>query len=237
MFKRFLMKYRNVIFALALAVLIALSAGACFFALSLNTAQAQRLTVLLDAGHGGVDGGVTGVKTGVKESDVNLLFCREIQRAFEENGIKVVQTRMSENGLYGAATSGYKRRDMQKRAQIIHDTAPSVVLSVHQNSYPIPTRRGAQVFFREGAEQSKLLAHHLQKALNGMPDRVREFSPLVGDYYILNCSEYPSVIIECGFLTSPEDEALLLSEEYRKRFSKAVVDGVLTFLFSSASGG
>lgn len=236
MFQHFISRYRGAIGALFLAVVVLFTACVCLFALSLTAVGAQRVTVVLDAGHGGIDGGVTGVKTGVKESEINLLLCRELQTCFEEYGVSVVQTRLSEHGLYGAATAGYKRRDMQKRAEIIREASPSIVLSIHQNSFALATRRGAQVFYRAQSEQSKTLANLVQNELNAMPECVRSFQPLVGDYYILNCSEYPSVIVECGFLTSPEDEALLLSQPYREQLAVAIVKGALTFLASSASG-
>ena len=216
------------------AVLLAAAAafGACLFALVSSASSSRKMTVVIDAGHGGVDGGVVGIQTGTKESDVNLEMSRALQTAFEEAGFSVVQTRPTEAGLYGAATSGYKKRDMQERARIIGESSPALVVSVHQNFFPLSSRRGAQVFFRESSAPSKSLAVRIQDALNGMPECVKKTQALKGDYYILNCSEYPSVIVECGFLSNAEDEALLLQSEYRKKLSYAIVQGALNFLAS-----
>ncbi len=228
--------YRHRVGALACALVFAVSLafGVCFFALNKTAAESLRLTIVIDAGHGGVDGGVVGSTTGVKESDVNLALSRLLQEEFEDAGFRVVLTRETEAGLYGAATAGYKRRDMQKRAQIISESHPALVISVHQNFFSLPSRRGAQVFFREDSERSHTLACMIQSALNGMEECVRQYQPLRGDYYILNCSDYPSVIVECGFLSNAQDEALLMSGQYRAKLVKAISAGALSFLAAAA---
>lgn len=214
---------------------VAVTFGMCFFALSRTAAEAHRLTVVLDAGHGGVDGGVVGVNTGTKESDINLGITFLLKERFEEAGFSVVLTRKTEAGLYGAATQGYKKRDMQKRAEIIQNARPALVISVHQNFFALQSRRGAQVFFREDNVQSVTLAGAIQSALNGMPECVKQTNALKGDYYILNCSDYPSVIVECGFLSNGEDEKLLLDGGYREKLTEAILSGALSFLSSAAN--
>ena len=215
---------------------VAFTLGFCFFALSKTAGEHVRLTVVIDAGHGGIDGGVVGRESGTKESDINLAISRMLQEKFEEAGFNVVQTRETEAGLYGAATSGYKKRDMKKRAEIINKSVPALVISVHQNFFSMSSRRGAQVFFRESSEQSKTLACLVQSSLNSMPECVKQSDPLKGDYYILNCSDYPSVIVECGFLSNAQDEALLLDQGYREKLVDAISAGALAFLASGAAG-
>ena len=215
---------------------ISVTVGICLYALVQTAAESIRLTIVIDAGHGGIDGGVVGVTTKTKESDINLAIARLLQAEFEEAGFLVVQTRLTEAGLYGAATSGYKRRDMQKRAEVIAESRPAAVISVHQNSFPLSSRRGAQVFFRETSESSHTLACSIQTALNAMPECVRKNEALKGDYYVLNCSDYPSVIVECGFLTNAADEALLLTQEYRLRLAETICSGTLAYLAAMSSG-
>ncbi len=234
---KFFHRYRGLLGGAALLLAVAFALGVCFFALDRTAAEAQRLTVVLDAGHGGIDGGVTGVKTGVKESDLNLSVVFLLQERFEEAGFRVVLTRKTEAGLYGLATPGFKKRDMQKRAEIICGANPALVISVHMNFFSLPSRRGAQVFFREDSESSKRLACNLQSSLNAMPDCARRSDPLRGDYFILNCSEYPSAIVECGFLSNAEDEALLTDGGYRKELAGAIAAGAMTFLSSPANTG
>ncbi|MDE7297133.1 MAG: N-acetylmuramoyl-L-alanine amidase [Clostridia bacterium] len=230
----FLYRHRVAFGFLSLLLAVILTFGICFFALARTTAQTGRLTVVIDAGHGGIDGGVTGIKSGTKESDINLSISRHLQKEFEEAGFLVVQTRPTEAGLYGAATPGFKKRDMKKRAEVIATNTPALVISIHQNFFSLQSRRGAQVFFRENGENSKTLACAIQTALNEMPECVKKSEPLKGDYYMLNCNELPAVIVECGFLSNPEDEALLISEEYQKKLAATIKKGALAYLSAGA---
>lgn len=232
----FFYRHRVLFSAAAIMLSISVTVGICLYALVQTAAESIRLTIVIDAGHGGIDGGVVGVTTKTKESDINLAIARLLQAEFEEAGFLVVQTRPTEAGLYGAATSGYKRRDMQKRAEVIVESRPAAVISVHQNSFPLSSRRGAQVFFRETSESSHTLACSIQTALNAMPECVRKNEALKGDYYVLNCSDYPSVIVECGFLTNAADEALLLTQEYRLRLAETICSGTLAYLAAMSSG-
>ncbi len=215
---------------------IAFTFGACCFALSRTAAQANRLTVVIDAGHGGIDGGVTGTQTGTAESKVNLAVSRFLQEKLEDAGIAVVQTRLTEAGLYESTASGYKKRDMQKRAEIIRSSSPALVVSIHQNFFSSSSRRGGQVFYKPSSERSYTLACMIQNALNDMEECVKKSSPLAGDYYLLNCSDYPSVIVEGGFLSNAEDERLLVSEEYQRKLAEAIAEGALAFLAATANG-
>ena len=231
----FFRKHRVVLCVIAILLSIVMTAGVCCYALAQTATGSTRLTVVIDAGHGGIDGGVVGTVTKTKESDINLQIARKLQTQFEEAGFLVVQTRPSEAGLYGAATNGYKKRDMQRRAQIISQSIPAAVISVHQNFFSLSSRRGAQVFFRESNANSRTLACAIQTALNGMPECVRPSEALKGDYYILNCSDFPSVIVECGFLSNAEDEALLVTEVYQMRLAETICMGTLTYLATASS--
>ncbi len=232
----FLYRHRVLFGIVSLAAAVVLTVGVCLFALSGTAAEAQRLTVVLDAGHGGVDGGVVGIESGKKESEINLAIVFLLQKRFEDAGFRVVLTRKTEAGLYGTATAGYKKRDMKKRAEIINANHPALVISIHQNFFSSRSRRGAQVFFRMQSPQSISLATRIQTSLNEMPECVKQSQALAGDYYILNCNAYPAVIVECGFLSNAEDEKLLLQEDYRKKISDAVAKGALSFLSSPAAG-
>ena len=215
--------------ALACALCLCLLAAVCVPVSALSCATpALPFTVVIDAGHGGVDAGVRGVRTGTKESDLNLQIARLLQERFAGAGMRAVLTRTGEGGLYGLPTPGYKRRDMEKRRQIIEEAAPNAVLSVHQNFFPQDrSRRGGQVFYRAGSAEGERLASSVQARLNALGGG--SFSPLAGDYYMLNCTEYPSVIVECAFLSNEEDEALLLSADFRVQLADAVFAGVLTY--------
>ena len=196
----------------------------------IGEASSTGIKVVLDAGHGGVDGGVSGVKTNVKESELNLKIVKKLEKFFKDAGVTVVLTRSSDAGLYGLATSNLKKKDMQKRKEIIENASPDLVISVHLNRFSSSNRRGAQVFYNKDSSSSKLLATNIQSSLNLLNKHTKEYSALAGDYYILKCSAYPSVIAECGFLSNPEDESLLITDEYQDSVAYAIFRGAIDYL-------
>lgn len=217
--------------ALALAAaIIAFSGTVGILCGGISSAQARNTAVIvIDAGHGGIDAGVRGKKSGVKESDINLSISRELAGFFSKAGFNAVLTRKSQAGLYGLPTKGFKLRDMQKRRQIIQECGADMVISVHQNFYSDTSRRGAQVFFNKESQSGKQLAVCIQQSLNSMEGAAEKNSPLIGDYYMLECTDSPSVIVECGFLSNESDEALLSDEEYRTQIAYAIFSGAITY--------
>lgn len=199
------------------------------FGMSSNTTSLIDFTVVIDAGHGGVDCGVTGVN-GTRESHLNLLYSRQLGKWFEQCGFNVVYTRTDEGGLYGLPTEGFKMRDMEKRRQIIEDSSADIVISVHMNKYSSSYRTGAQVFFQQGNEEGQTLAQSVQDCVNKLNSRNLEM--LKGDFYITRTSDCPSVIVEFGFLSNAEEERLLNTAERREKLTRAVFDGVMMYLYS-----
>ena len=231
----FVFKKRNLIIITAFFLTV-VTFILCFAALSKTDVIAAKsgVKIVLDAGHGGIDGGVSGVNTGVAESEINLSVVKKLETYLVSAGINVVLTRSSDAGLYGVASSTLKRRDMLKRKEIIEKAAPTMVVSVHMNCYPNSMRRGGQVFYKQESGQSAVLAGSIQKSLNGLYKDVKDYSPLKGDYYILNCTEYPSVIAECGFLSNPTDEALLVTEEFQSELAYSLFTGIIDYLTESS---
>lgn len=192
----------------------------------------DRFTVVIDAGHGGIDGGVSGITTGVKESELNLDIARKLKAKFDKSGAKTVMTRKTEAGLYGIYSKGFKRRDMQKRKQITLNAKADVFVSIHLNYYSSPLRRGAQVFYKIDEEKSKSLADIVQAELNGGKEYERDYTALAGDYYVLNEADCAAILCECGFLSNAEDEKLLLTDEYRTEIAEKIFNGIEKYRFS-----
>ena len=188
----------------------------------------KKIKIVLDAGHGGIDGGTTGVVTGVKESELNLIIVKELEKLFTKSGFNVILTRSNSEGLYGDTSSGFKVRDLKKRVEICNKSNASVMLSIHINKYSSSSRRGVQVFYKD-TKESKRLATTLQTQINLMSESPKMYSALLGDYYILNTTLASSVIVECGFLSNSEDEKLLLSDSYRKKLAKTIYSGVINY--------
>lgn len=196
------------------------------------TAQKVKFTIVLDAGHGGIDAGVL-ADNGVKESDLNLDICNKIKLELQAYCINVVMTRNGLGGLYGLATKGFKNRDMQKRKEIINNANADLVVSVHINKCPFEYRKGAQVFYKIGDIASKNFASFLQQDLNKLPNADSDNACLVGDYFVLNCSKIPSVLIECGFFSNKENQSQLLNESYRQSLAGVIASAIASNLLKN----
>ncbi|MDR3319062.1 MAG: N-acetylmuramoyl-L-alanine amidase, partial [Clostridiales bacterium] len=167
-FMMLVLKKRIILIAAGvLAVLTGLSVTVSLATGYANGAGAPRLgfSVVIDAGHGGIDGGVSGVNTGIKESEINLLVAKKLEAYFKKAGVDVVMTRTNSNGLYGLSTNNFKTRDMRERERIIREAAPDIVISVHQNFFPRASQRGAQVFYKLESDASQTLAAAVRRAL------------------------------------------------------------------------
>ena len=187
------------------------------------------LTVAIDAGHGGIDGGCVGMSTGVTESELNLQFAQKLTKMLTNFGIKVVNTRTDKNGLYDEFSKNYKLEDMKKRIDIINGANAQILISIHMNKYSNSSQNGAQVFFKQGDENSQKLAESIKDMLTANFDNARKLV-LSGDYYILNNSNTIGVICECGFLSNPEEEKNLQNDEYQTKMCYSIYCGIINFL-------
>lgn len=194
------------------------------------TSPKPSYTVVVDAGHGGADGGVQGVNTGVYERELNLSIAYKVKAELEKAQINVVMTRTTSDGALDTMLT-QKQEDMQKRKKIIMDASPDCVVSIHQNKYTQQSRRGAQAFFWGNSSLADVLQAALNEKLN-KENTGRTFSALKGDYYILRQTPYPSALVECGFLSNPLDEALLVTDEYQNKVAKVIADSIISFLMS-----
>lgn len=205
------------------AVLIC--ATVSFVAKSAYIEPTNGLTVVIDAGHGGIDGGVTGVNTQTPEAEINLAVAKSLRHFLLQKGYNVVMTRKNSDGLYGLSSKNKKLEDMQKRKEIIQNAAPDLLVSIHQNYFPRSNQRGAQVFYAPKSELGAEMAASMQQLLNTNLEASKR-KAAEGDYFILQCSEYPSLLVECGFLSNPEDEALLLKAVYQEKIAYTLFCGI-----------
>lgn len=185
------------------------------------------LTIVVDAGHGGIDGGSVGF-SGTTERVINLDYAKTLKKYLENYGFKVVMTRENLDGLYPSYSTNKKKDDMIERKKIIENANADLVISIHMNSFPLQSCRGAQVFYNPESEISKSLATSIQNVfVSSLPNARQNID--VGDYYMLNCSNVPSVIVECGFISNIEEEKLLLNEEYREKLCYSILCGVVKY--------
>ena len=207
----------------------------CFYYLSREAAAVsvelnQKKVIVVDCGHGGMDPGMIGID-GVKEKDFNLAIGLKVKAALEEKDFQVVMTREADEGLYEADARNKKAQDMQKRILLIQEVKPVLTVSIHQNSYEDPGVKGPQVFYYRDSAQGEALAKLLQAKLNEYlkVERPREAKGNT-TYYLLKRSPGILNIVECGFLTNPDEAGKLSQEEYQKKVAEAVADGVAEYI-------
>ena len=187
--------------------------------------------LILDAGHGGEDGGAVSV-TGVPESRVNLEIVQKLRDTLALYGVDPVVLREEDVSLHDPEASTLrekKRSDLKNRVRAVEAVEGGTLLSIHQNSYPGSQYRGAQVFYAP-TEGSRELAELLQTALREelQPDNDRQAKPIPESVYLMNHVSCPAVLVECGFLTNPEEEALLRDGGYQRQLAAVLAGAWLT---------
>lgn len=215
---------------------VVLLLGACFFAregakmVENSKAKTGEVCVVIDAGHGGDDPGKIGVNK-AKEKEINLKIAKKVKELLEKEKIKVVMTRTDDGGLYQQNSSNKKVEDMRKRCEIISKAKPVFTVSIHQNSYPQESVKGAQVFYYGQSQQGEKLAKTLQQVLIEQLDPQNHRQAKANEsYFMLKKTESPTVIVECGFLSNYEEAQLLVTEEYQQKVAQAVAAGILQCL-------
>lgn len=187
-------------------------------------------TVVIDAGHGGFDSGKIGID-GNLEKDINLSIAKKLARLLEAAGLNVVMTRTADVSLAENISSGKKKQDMLNRTALINEASADCVISIHQNSYPDESIKGAQVFYYSNSDSSKMLAALLQQQLIKSVDpsnhRVEKGEQ---SYYLLKNVHGPIVIAECGFLSNREESKKLADDAYQQKLAWAIHLGILQYL-------
>ena len=187
-------------------------------------------TIVIDAGHGGMDNGKV-ASDGTKESDLNLKYAKTLGKMLTDSGFNVVYTRTNDSGLYGLPTKGFKLRDMQARKKIVQDSGANLVISIHMNQFGGQlSRSGPQVFFQKDYAEGQKLAVAMQQTFNNYTGNKHE--AIAGDYYMCREMPCPSVIVECGFFSNPQDLANLQTDDYRNQLCNLIFSGVMNYLCS-----
>lgn len=194
-------------------------------------------TLVIDAGHGGFDGGAVGAN-GTCEQDINLSIARSMQALTDLFGYPTVMTRPDEQALdyvEGRSVRENKVADIKARERIANETANPVFLSIHLNKFEDPKYYGAQVFYSKNHADSLILAEKTQEALtSGISNgNIRRAKPAAAAIYLMKKLDCPAVIVECGFLSNPEEERKLCDPGYQKRLALCIFAGYQEYLNSS----
>ena len=187
-------------------------------------------TVVIDAGHGGGDPGKIGIN-GAPEKDINLRITEKLRQYLEADGIRVVLTRETEDGLYDASAPNKKVQDMKRRIEKIEQTDPVLTVSIHQNSYHEEAIRGGQVFYYKTSVRGKKLAQILQERFDYvLGDANKRQAKANDNYYLLLHVKEPIIIAECGFLSNWEEAEKLETKEYQDRLAWTLHMGIMEYL-------
>lgn len=174
--------------------------------------------IIIDAGHGGVDGGATSC-TGIPESAYNLEIATCLKDLFQLLGYNTRMIRTTDISVYTAGESIAQKKisDLKERVRIVNETDSALLISIHQNTFSDSRYSGAQVFYAENGE-SQELARKLQTAFVSTlnPGSHRQCKKADGIYLMEHITQ-PGVLIECGFLSNPQEEADLRSREYQRK--------------------
>ena len=189
-------------------------------------------TVILDAGHGLPDSGASS-NNGVTESSINLKITMKVKKLLEDVGANVILTRSDENGIYDSNASTIKQQkisDLKKRVEIGNNSNADIFVSIHLNKIQQSQYYGWQTFYKNGNIKSENLAKSIQLKLNEtiQKENNRE-AHSISDVYIVEHINIPLSIVECGFLSNPEEELLLQQDNYQNKLAIGIFLGIVDY--------
>lgn len=201
--------------------------------MSIDAAAMGEMTVLIDAGHGGFDGGASA--NGVLEKDINLSVAKKLKERIESGGGNAVMTREEDVSTADESRtdgSSAKKSDLKRRREMIKESGANMFISIHMNKFTQEQYWGAQVFYAKTPDDSRKLGEAIQAALprvlNDGNTRVAKTAD--SGIYILKNAEIPAVIVECGFLSNPDEAKKLNADEYQSSLADAIYEGICDYL-------
>lgn len=190
-------------------------------------------TVIIDAGHGGVDGG-TSADDGTLEKDLNLQIALKLNEMLKSFGVKTVLIRDSDISIHDDAAKTIRQKkisDLKNRLNIINNTEESVFVSIHQNHFGESKYYGTQIFYSKNNPDSRKLADCIRMPVISylQPDNTREIKQSGTEIYLLNNAESPSVMVECGFLSNANETSKLKDENYQRKLAFIISLGIIDY--------
>ena len=172
---------------------------------------------------------------GTTEAQTNLKIALKLQNLLEQAGCTVILTRSDENAIYDIDKDTLREKkisDIKNRVKIGNEASADIFVSIHLNKIPQQQYYGWQTFFKQGNEQGKKLATSIQNSLNKAIQKENKRVPLkIENIYIIKHVEIPTTIVECGFLSNPEEEKQLLEEEYQNKLAWGIYTGIIDYFY------
>lgn len=177
---------------------------------------------------------------GVPEKGINLSILLRLRDLLEVSGYKVKVTRDSDRSIHDEGIEGLanqKSSDMDNRLALFNSESNAVCISIHQNQFTDPVYSGAQMFYSATDKRSEVLARSLQDSFQALlqPDNSREIKLCGKELFLCYYSDNPTVMAECGFLSNPEEAALLNTEEYQEKVALTLFSGLTTYLQAASA--
>ena len=203
----------------------------CFFLFSISlpkvTAVVKDLdllgkTIILDAGHGGVDDGAT--STYIIEKDLNLVLVKKLEQELISRGATVYLTRKDDKDL-STSTVNRKRNDLYNRAKYINNISPDMYISIHLNSTTSDKWKGLQVFYTNKNKENENIAGAITNYLKQNISNVRDIKQ-DNTYYMYKYIKSPGVLIEAGFISNAGENYLLRQEWYQNKLTRLIAEGI-----------
>lgn len=191
----------------------------------------DRITVIIDAGHGGRDGGAS-TESGVLEKDLNLAVALKLRDLVATLDADVVMTRETDVMLASESSQHKKRDDLNARLNMARERENCIFVSIHMNKFPVEKYSGLQVYYSGNNEESLALAEAIQERAGEFlrKGNARTVKKADSSIYILHHIEAPAVLVECGFLSNPEEAALLCTEEYQNKLAAVIFAAVAEYV-------
>lgn len=209
--------------------------------LSSTLTDKNETVIIIDAGHGGEDGGAV-ASDGTVEKDINLIISLKLNDILSSFGYKTCLIRDTDISIHdenAATTRERKVSDIHNRAAFMKKFDNCIYVSIHQNKYESNSIWGAQTFYSPNNDESKALADFIQKtiAANVQPDNNRVIKQSGTNIYVLYNAVCPAVMVECGFLSNPQELALLKSDEYQSKMAYSISYGIFNYFISEVNNG
>ncbi len=183
-------------------------------------------SVVIDAGHGGMDGGAV-APDGTAEKDINLQTAKILCALMQVSGYKVIMTRSEDIMLdTGDGQGSAKMRDLRRRLEIANAYPDALAVSIHCNKFPQSSCKGLQVYHSDSDTAENAALAIQESALMIMPENHRKIKKADSSIYLLHRAKTPSVLVECGFLSNPEELAKLKTAEYKKQLALVIMKGI-----------
>ena len=193
-------------------------------------------TVILDAGHGTPDEGAQS-SDGVTEAETNLKITLKVQKLLEQNGCNVILTRSDDNAIYDLDSKTLRQKkvsDIKNRVKIGNESSADIFVSIHLNKISESQYYGWQCFYNTKNEKSIDLAKSIQESLNEAIEKENNRVAMkLNSVYIMKNVEIPISIVECGFLSNPEEEKQLLEDSYQERLAWGIYNGIMEYFLES----